>query len=93
MIVWSMPLVRADVLNVVSVNVQTLNNSPRDMESGYSRWQDKPHSAMMGNNAQRDVWRVMPVRANAIRSPDQVSRNVRVNMLPPPPVHKKNWVR
>ena len=87
---WNIPLVCVDVLNVDSENAQTLHISPSDMERGYSKWQDNAHSATMGSNAQRDTWLVMPVLRNAIRSPSQVNTKVRVNILLPPPVHRKN---
>jgi len=89
-ITWSIPLVRVDVLNIDSKNAQTLHISPSDMDRGYSKWQDNAHSATMGSNAQRDVWLLIPVLSNAIRNPSQVSIKVRVNILLPPPVHRKN---
>ena len=89
-ITWSIPLVRVDVLNIDSKNAQTLHISPSDMDRGYSKWQDNAHSATMGSNAQRDVRLLIPVLSNAIRNPSQVSIKVRVNILLPPPVHRKN---
>lgn len=90
---WKTPLLLADVNKADRMNAQTLTSTPSDMESGYSRWQDKLHSATTGSKAHRDAWRVLPILANARRRPIQVSRKVKTSMQLPPPLHKKNCVR